>query len=866
MKVIWTIVIFIMFLIVYLLANEIIEPFNTFRHHPANGVIDGGIYTWRDSEYGTNVLPDGRYFCDIYLKNRPDVYKYIQEVTSLPDAYMNCMEPRISSIAWQHWNHYHRDDYPDYGGGRWFPKEYTPNGYQKLKYTKKGYDKYRQDYDENGGLCNAWHFQKWYEPGNTLGDHEFTPWSSKTNYGVFLNNGFTGKWNNYCRIPDADIGRQNAETHNWRCLDRFPKKRWKKGGKWKENWEEMHKCKVNDPVSIDRWNRREDAREQLYNAIQEEMDRNYSRYNVFLLQVERYRSQIETQLKRMDGATLTEEQRKLFNEEKQVPLENLFVRDGMKLTIKQPVMIVHGASYIAYPFLPEIIDINTVSVDKEGRTCQQWASKSPHKHDVNHEDKFWGQFLNRGHHGKNHNYCRSVWDTSLFKDNGDNIMGDRCFAIDGPHDSRCDVNGDAHKNNLKERVETAEQEYEIAIEQMERNWLVEYERLKEVEEEKLRQQEREERRVEEKKKALEYNHNKRRNDIFNLRDLDERRHKQPTAYENVPQWKAGEIININGKYFAGEKDNEGRYGRYKEEGILDKIVNINSKTMRQKKDNEKCEHSYECANEECRQTNYSTNEYKCIDLPSCLNPENGIIGVGDCNEKHPNIIITEEESKYEACNSYCNTQPECNTMANKCESKVDGYKCECQFQKIPDGDEVPHLDESAFQSWEAYLKGEIITIDGRYGAGDRRRYQSQDGRLPIPIIYNCQDYIDNYPDLRNNFGEKCTNMKTKNDAYTHWTQYGKNENLIPMGLNELENKCEEKCMKQPECVDLGNVCMTVYDEKGCKCLFQNQEAYEEQKEELEERRLGFEFPDKYYQGQQVDINGGFNYGEVGRYF
>ena len=50
--------------------------------------------------------------------------------------------------------------------------------------------------------------------------------------------------------------------------------------------------------------------------------------------------------------------------------------------------------------------------------------------------------------------------------------------------------------------------------------------------------------------------------------------------------------------------------------------------------------------------------------------------------------------------------------------------------------------------------------------------------------YNCQAYIDRYPDLKNAFGSDCKNKLTADKAKHHWDNFGQKEGRIANSLDE----------------------------------------------------------------------------------
>ena len=57
--------------------------------------------------------------------------------------------------------------------------------------------------------------------------------------------------------------------------------------------------------------------------------------------------------------------------------------------------------------------------------------------------------------------------------------------------------------------------------------------------------------------------------------------------------------------------------------------------------------------------------------------------------------------------------------------------------------------------------------------------------------YDCQSYLDRYPDLKKAFGESCTNIQTRMRAIGHWIQYGKNEKRNPTSIEKLSDLQKE---------------------------------------------------------------------------
>ena len=62
--------------------------------------------------------------------------------------------------------------------------------------------------------------------------------------------------------------------------------------------------------------------------------------------------------------------------------------------------------------------------------------------------------------------------------------------------------------------------------------------------------------------------------------------------------------------------------------------------------------------------------------------------------------------------------------------------------------------------------------------------------------YDCQSYLDRYPDLKKAFGESCTNIQTRMRAIGHWIQYGKNEKRNPTSIEKLSDLQKEKLQQK----------------------------------------------------------------------
>ena len=62
--------------------------------------------------------------------------------------------------------------------------------------------------------------------------------------------------------------------------------------------------------------------------------------------------------------------------------------------------------------------------------------------------------------------------------------------------------------------------------------------------------------------------------------------------------------------------------------------------------------------------------------------------------------------------------------------------------------------------------------------------------------YDCQSYINRYPDLKKKFGKSCKNLQTRMRAIGHWIQYGKKEKRNPTPIDKLTDVQKEQLLRK----------------------------------------------------------------------
>lgn len=62
--------------------------------------------------------------------------------------------------------------------------------------------------------------------------------------------------------------------------------------------------------------------------------------------------------------------------------------------------------------------------------------------------------------------------------------------------------------------------------------------------------------------------------------------------------------------------------------------------------------------------------------------------------------------------------------------------------------------------------------------------------------YDCQSYINRYPDLQKHFGKSCKNLQTRMRAIGHWIQYGKKEKRNPTPIDKLTDAQKEQLIRK----------------------------------------------------------------------
>ena len=62
--------------------------------------------------------------------------------------------------------------------------------------------------------------------------------------------------------------------------------------------------------------------------------------------------------------------------------------------------------------------------------------------------------------------------------------------------------------------------------------------------------------------------------------------------------------------------------------------------------------------------------------------------------------------------------------------------------------------------------------------------------------YDCQSYLNRYPELKKEFGESCENLQTRMRAIGHWIQFGKKEKRNPTSIDKLNDVQKEEILRK----------------------------------------------------------------------
>ena len=83
--------------------------------------------------------------------------------------------------------------------------------------------------------------------------------------------------------------------------------------------------------------------------------------------------------------------------------------------------------------------------------------------------------------------------------------------------------------------------------------------------------------------------------------------------------------------------------------------------------------------------------------------------------------------------------------------------------------------------------------------------------------YDCQSYLDRYPDLRRAFGNSCTDPETARKAKEHWERHGQAEGRKAGKSGKDVFECEKACIEDPNCGSFVN--------RDDKCWLKNKNAF-----------------------------------------
>lgn len=113
---------------------------------------------------------------------------------------------------------------------------------------------------------------------------------------------------------------------------------------------------------------------------------------------------------------------------------------------------------------------------------------------------------------------------------------------------------------------------------------------------------------------------------------------------------------------------------------------------------------------------------------------------------------------------------------NKNQQNNDGF-----FQYSAFTNYMPFIISENFQNFEPHINRLIM-----------QKIEEAEENEPN---YDCQSYLNRYPEIKEEFGESCRNIQTRMRAIGHWIQFGKKEKRNPTSIEKLTDSQKEELNK-----------------------------------------------------------------------
>ena len=684
--------------------------------------------------------------------------------------------------------------------------------FEKIKYSERKYNPHKQDFTTSGLVCKPWHI----EPNKSIhGEFHLPKDNNWQNSASILDpDANTGVNHNYCRrIWTGSEYKGQHKTNGAYVCNVVGESDNSTGGNFAE-------CNVGTPESNQLWSSREYARKSYQNYIQTSMGQAW-------MQMYDYYSRL-----------------------KRSP-------EGGKTT---PSYYLPGASYIKKPWLNEIVDMQYLEFDSEGEKCFQWTalkghdgfheededflddpatvSSRPNKWKANRypipgnntiggqltgwldagtvEDSLNGKLMMKG--GTYHNYCRNPTgrpiqggDISIMNEvqgTSGKMRGYHCYngetSIKKPIYNGCDPMSKETQAAVYQKNEDDKAKFDMEEEEKNVVWNTEHERLYAVIQERNEIRQRRMAEFGELQQSVDEMESNRQSQLQSVLDNEENRHKQPKAYESLPYYNQGKLVNIDGRFFAGEKDANGQLARYEEVygppnsgidnisgGPLDTVFirnNVETSVL----EGAECTNSYEC-------------------------------------QQNTSVSLTNNagESEFLTCDDLENELKICEDYLY--DNKPEQFEKEC---------------------------------GNKYFVNKRKHIQECNKKcLNVNHVSNTYKCTSEYNCLTNTDG-------TCKEKIPNVIEYTTEDGADPLGAIDAETSCNNYCNMQPECDNLDNMCYSevvedVNGSKECVCQFQK---YDEDGEGLVNYDdTAFKNWDAYINGEKIIIDGHYGTGDRRRY-